>query len=229
MNKICNSLSWPDVAAYADWAGLRPMSELEFEKSCRGPNNALYQEYAWGTTNIGIPPTGYTISNTAMPDENLTGLLPNTGNAIWYETYSGVYPARTGIFAASSANHTRQETGATYYGVMEMSGSAVEMTVHAGSLAGCTFRSNHGNGVLNPAGFADVDYWPGINGNSLSTVASVAYTGTGVSGAGGVLIRGGYYNTLQSGLQTSYRYNYTALNLLQRSHQNSGRLVRTAP
>ncbi|MDI9573694.1 MAG: SUMF1/EgtB/PvdO family nonheme iron enzyme, partial [Bacteroidota bacterium] len=32
----CNFLSWMDGAAYSDWAGLRPMTELEFEKACRG-------------------------------------------------------------------------------------------------------------------------------------------------------------------------------------------------
>ncbi len=33
----CNFLSWMDVAAYLDWCGLRPMTELEFEKIARGP------------------------------------------------------------------------------------------------------------------------------------------------------------------------------------------------
>ena len=70
------------------------MSELEFEKACRGPNNSLYQEYAWGTTNIGSPPTGYTVNNQAMPGENLTGLVTNAGNAVWDETWT-IYPTRT--------------------------------------------------------------------------------------------------------------------------------------
>jgi len=33
----CNLLSWWDGAKFAAWAGLRPMSELEYEKACRGP------------------------------------------------------------------------------------------------------------------------------------------------------------------------------------------------
>jgi formylglycine-generating enzyme required for sulfatase activity len=38
-------LSWMDVAAFLDWAALRPMSELEYEKMARGPvveNNGEY-------------------------------------------------------------------------------------------------------------------------------------------------------------------------------------------
>jgi formylglycine-generating enzyme required for sulfatase activity len=33
----CPWLSWKDSAAFAAWAGLRPMTELEYEKACRGP------------------------------------------------------------------------------------------------------------------------------------------------------------------------------------------------
>ncbi|MCK5536920.1 MAG: SUMF1/EgtB/PvdO family nonheme iron enzyme, partial [Bacteroidales bacterium] len=51
-NIACNYLSWADGAAYADWAGLRPMTELEFEKASRGPISAIYGEYVWGTTDI---------------------------------------------------------------------------------------------------------------------------------------------------------------------------------
>ena len=49
-NVACNYLSWGDLAAYLDWSGLRPMSELEFEKSCRGTLSPVPDEYAWGST-----------------------------------------------------------------------------------------------------------------------------------------------------------------------------------
>ncbi|MEI8344828.1 MAG: SUMF1/EgtB/PvdO family nonheme iron enzyme, partial [Candidatus Omnitrophota bacterium] len=47
-DRACNWLSWMDLAAFADWTGLRPMTELEFEKAARG-NNWTYDdnEYAW--------------------------------------------------------------------------------------------------------------------------------------------------------------------------------------
>ncbi len=44
----CNFLSWKDGAAYADWAGLRPMTELEFEKACRGNLTPVADEFALG-------------------------------------------------------------------------------------------------------------------------------------------------------------------------------------
>ena len=51
--RACSMLSWVDVAAYADWAALRPITELEFEKACRGTAPPVPGEYAWGTTRIG--------------------------------------------------------------------------------------------------------------------------------------------------------------------------------
>ncbi|MEL6867416.1 MAG: SUMF1/EgtB/PvdO family nonheme iron enzyme, partial [Bacteroidota bacterium] len=51
-HRPCNFISWLDGQAYADWAGLRHMTELEFEKSCRGSDQAIYREYVWGVNEI---------------------------------------------------------------------------------------------------------------------------------------------------------------------------------
>ena len=53
-DRACNYLSWADGAAYADWAGLRPMSELEYEKTCRGILMPVLREFAWGSTSLRI-------------------------------------------------------------------------------------------------------------------------------------------------------------------------------
>jgi hypothetical protein len=42
-------LSWPSVTAFAAWAGLRPMTEMEYEKVSRGPIDE-----GWETGNHGI-------------------------------------------------------------------------------------------------------------------------------------------------------------------------------
>lgn len=49
------NLAWPDGVAWAAWAGLRPMTELEYEKASRGPlepgvqmNFALQYNAYWG-------------------------------------------------------------------------------------------------------------------------------------------------------------------------------------
>ena len=51
-HRPCNFISWLDGQAFADWAGLRHMTELEFEKACRGPEPAVYREYVWGVNEI---------------------------------------------------------------------------------------------------------------------------------------------------------------------------------
>ncbi len=49
----CPWLSWADCAAFAAWAGLRPMTELEYEKACRGPRTPVPNEQ--GPSYWGIP------------------------------------------------------------------------------------------------------------------------------------------------------------------------------
>jgi hypothetical protein len=48
----CNFLSWTEGLYYANWAGLRLMTELEYEKAGRGPLKPRPNEYAWGTNRI---------------------------------------------------------------------------------------------------------------------------------------------------------------------------------
>ncbi|MCX6161979.1 MAG: SUMF1/EgtB/PvdO family nonheme iron enzyme, partial [Ignavibacteriae bacterium] len=119
----CNRLSWADLAAYLDWSGLRPMTELEFEKSCRGTLPAVTNEFAWGTT--GIASSQYTLNNNGANNENITNNYSTTvGNAATWNTIgTGIYgPVRVGIFAGNGLNTGRVSSGATYYGIMEMSG-----------------------------------------------------------------------------------------------------------
>jgi hypothetical protein len=386
----CNYLSWTDLAAYLDWSGLRPMTELEFEKACRGTASPAPCEYAWGTAGIASSPytlsnsganneaivtnydtyttnyvsdpgasygyvsdagaTGNTSSNTITvintagltfgmivsvtagtgafypntnvtnvidattfdvntppltdlsngaivsafsPDKSITvasttGLrvqmpvsvtagigafaagtvvsdiideftfsvsdLPltpltggasvvtgyaNCGNAAGYFTTSanvgGINaPLRVGIFAGTSGNTGRVTAGATFYGIMEMSGNLAERPVTAGNVAGRSFTGLHGDGNLNTNGDATVDNWPGINGNYNGNISNTAYNGNvGVTDMAGADLRGGAYNNSTDILRVSYRGQSYYLTYSPgqdgRLPNNGGRGVRMAP
>lgn len=207
-NIACNSISWPDMAAYLDWSGLRPLTELEFEKACRGPNQPVKGEYAWGSTDIYA--SAYSLTDPGTPNELIDNMAVNSGNCFYSSTLLGLPltdegPLRCGIFAASSVNHTRVETGAGYYGVMELSGNLSELIVDIYDLAGRSFTGIHGDGILDNSGYANTDHWPGINGNNSFSAPNGIYGGTaGVTGVGGIGRRGGEFISSYE-TQTSYR------------------------
>jgi len=227
----CNYIRWMDLMAYADWAGLRPMTEGEFEKACRGPNVPVANEYAWGTSSIYTSST-YTMTNAGFPNEGISNLatgMGNSNNSSTFLTIDG--PVRCGIFAAGSANHTRVETGAGYYGIMELSGNVREMCVSMLCVAGSSFTGLHGDGVLTSTGDANTDYWPGINGTANMNLPLGPYGGTtGVTSAAGGGERGAGYSTFYVYEQISDRNDANQLaNLVNWMDANGGRLVRTAP
>ncbi|TSA25241.1 hypothetical protein D4R71_05615 [bacterium] len=184
-DRACNYLSWADDAAYSDWAGLRPMTELEFEKICRGGTlNAVNDEYAWGTTYVKAAKI---ISGTEDGTETITTAGANCccSYTIFTGGDGGRGPLRCGIFATSGSS--REQSGASYYGVMEMSGSVYERPVTLGNSTGRAFTGTNGDGVLASNGDANVSTWPGIN----------------ASGAGS---RGGGWADSPGGLNVAYRF-----------------------
>jgi len=206
----CNYISWADVAAYLDWSGLRPMTELEFEKSCRGTLPAVPNEYAWGTTGIASSP--YTLSNSGLTNENIaTNYSTTVGNAATWNTIgTGINgPVRVGIFAGNGLNTGRVTSGATYYGIMEMTGNLYERSVTVGNPTGRGFTGTNGNGLLDVIGNADASNWPGIN----------------AVGAG---FGGGYWGNSATHLRVSVRY-YAAYAISSRGDIFGGRGVRGAP
>lgn len=154
-NIACNQLSWGDVAAYLDWSGLRPLTELEYEKACRGGNlAAVANEFAWGNITI----TGATgITNSGLTNE----IASNAGANCVYDNAAGVQgPMRVGNFAQGATN--RQNSGGSYYGVMELSGNNQERTITVGDADGRTFTGINGDGNLDAAtGTANAAFWPG--------------------------------------------------------------------
>ena len=171
----CNFLSWADGAAYMDWAGLRPMTELEFEKAARGFRGNAISEYAWGS-NSAI--AAATLSNSGANNETVS-----TGNAIYGSNAIGG-PLRTGSFAKSGTGRTA--AGGSLFGILDLSGNLEERVVNIGSSTGRLFTGLHGNGSLTAGGDADASNWPSSTG----------------AGAG---FRGGAWNTVLARLRTSDR------------------------
>lgn len=222
-NIACNFLSSVDLLAYLDWAGLRPMTELEFEKACRGTNSAVAGEYAWGSTVIAGA-TG--ITNSGANNE----VASNAGANVVYNNAGGVAgPMRVGNFAQAAT--TQLQAGAGYYGIMELSGNVWEDVVLVGSVAGRSFTGLHGNGVINANGQADVNFWPGINGNSTPGNANGAYGGvTGCTGYAGISFTAGTWNNNLWMTTSDRSYRGTGWSGINgRDTRNGGRGVRTAP
>lgn len=158
-NVACGYISANNLYAYLDWAALRPMSELEFEKACRGTAAPVADEGAWGSSLRNNQ--AYTLNNDGLPTEVIVNPAVGAGNVlddVGVATIDG--PIRSGIFAASAVNATRQETGGTFYGLMEMSGNLFERLISVAEPEFRTFDGRHGDGVLNAAGSANVPTWP---------------------------------------------------------------------
>jgi len=197
----CNFLSWADLSAYLDWAALRPMTELEFEKAARGSMNPIANEYVWGSTDL----TGATgISNPGLPNETAS----NAGANCAFGSSPGVQgPMRAGNFGQGI--NTRVGVGAGYFGVLELSGNLMERCISVGNASGRMFNALQGNGVIDANGNSDVSNWPGIN-------------------ALGVGMRGGNWYSAAIFLRISDRNNASNTNTNRPMHFG-GRGVRTAP
>ena len=176
-----NFVSFYDLLAYAEFAGLRPMTELEFEKACRGPREPVNNEYAWGSvTKVFFAYTFHTnAGNYYSYRQDGSGCMygTNTGTETVCESYnSGVShgytwsngwwnvthwfapaPLRVGIFADSTS--TRAASGASFWGVMNMSDNVAEMCISAYNEIGREFEGTHGCGQLDGNGAAINKAW----------------------------------------------------------------------
>lgn len=116
------------------------MTEMEYEKACRGSLDFIQGEYAWGSG----------LSSTLIETKTVSGatsgveVVTDGSNCHYYNTQSTISggqftsgsgnspqygPVASGIYARSTTNPNRISTGATYYGVMEMSGNLWEQCI----------------------------------------------------------------------------------------------------
>ena len=238
-------ISWPDTAAYAAWSGLRPITELEYEKAARGKDILpIADEFAWGSAAYTVSAAGDIYP--ADKDEDGSEALLNSGdnlnrNALGFSSGDGRAgglavnqsgPLRVGIFAENSTN--RISSGAGFYGNMELSGNLAEPVVTVGRIQGRQFLATHGNGQLTTlSGYegnaANTD-WPGIDSTNPNR---------GITGTIGIGYRGGDFassniRAFQLSSRTYAVKDPDSQGCYQRYDSNcgvfqGGRLGRTAP
>lgn len=224
-NIAMQAMNSQDLMAYLDWSGLRVMTELELEKAGRGTLPSVLNEYAWGSATIHAT-TYAALANSGAGNELPNAPSATVGNALYGTTATGIGgPMRVGAFATSSSS--RVTAGASYFGIMELTGNVWEIVVGVGHTAGRSYTGVHGNGALTAAGFADVDFWPGSNGNNNSASPQTT-PNTGSTSFAGMMFRGGSFND-PNWLRISDR-GYPGWNGLgARDNRIGGRGVRTAP
>jgi formylglycine-generating enzyme required for sulfatase activity len=168
-----NNLYWTTLCSYLDWTGLAPMSEFEYEKLCRGTAYPIAYEYAWGSNTFTRVVTvaadgsaGETVSDVIAPSSGplLAGGFTNSG-------IQG--PLRVG-FAAKNGT-TRVESGAGFYGNMELTGNVSEYCTSVAGNGAAAFKWDaHGDGSLAPVtGYSNVNGWVNQNSGAANTGGSI--------------------------------------------------------
>ena len=195
----CNYLSPADMLAYADWCGLRPLSEMEYEKMSRPPypEVPLLREWAGGAPADIVQPAGNSLANARTAQEKI-----NTNNGRKVNVNAGGSlggPVRVGCTAENAASRT--EAGASFWGILDLSGNLSEIYYACTNGHGRNFSdvlAAHGDGMLvanstaATAGNTDMNpgYWPQT--------------------ANSFILRGGNFQSNNSELAVSDRskYNY---------------------
>lgn len=219
-NVACNYMNIQDMLAYADWACLRPLTEMEYEKMCRAfyPSVPKKRSFAWGTTKLEAPGT--------VEGLNTDEEIAKAGNANWGGTLG--YPLRVGAFARPEGANM-ETCGAGYWGCMDLSGNLAEIYYNVNNLGltliqpesvsgNAAVRSSHhtahGDGLLSDNG--------SYNG---------AATRQWKEEAAMFAIRGGSFASEKHLLRTSDRTWFTGgfETLMQRDSTVTFRLGHTAP
>jgi formylglycine-generating enzyme required for sulfatase activity len=150
-NRASARISWDDAKAYASWAGLRPMTEMEFEKAARGGGSNT-NTYPWGDTNPSSSNSLYLPSGHSSPYDAwkyYANFYDNSDNA---DIYDG--PTNVGNYLSGDIARTNEQTGASPYGVADLAGNVWE---HLINCAWATIPEN-GSGALTPP-----SSWPGAS------------------------------------------------------------------
>ena len=166
-NIACNWLSWGDMIAFLDWAALRPMTEFEYEKACRGASIPAVGEYAWGSNTILAANSGAIVYPGAANEVSISvgaGLC-----AYGVNNNNNRGPLRCGFAATSTSNRT--VAGASFYGIMELTGNVNEQCLGGYNYNYSAFTSVSGDGDLTVNGSANTANWPANGGGQAGGIA----------------------------------------------------------
>lgn len=127
-------------------------------------------------------------------------------NIVYGTTSWGAGPIRVGFGATPTSSRTA--SGASYWGIMELSGNLWEKVIPAGRATGRAFTGLHGDGKLDASGLFNTANWPVDTGNR-----------------GGQF---GHANTIYFRISDRASMNWSA-DWANRQNWQGGRGVRTAP
>lgn len=150
MNNAAIAFTVRRAIAYLDWCGLRPMTDMEYEKICRGtkytgtPNPRVLNEYPWGTTNLNSY-SGTMISYLGTDSARRNGTVLN-GRALLGGGNVAYVSHRCGLFAESGTG--REAAGAAFYGVMDMAGNARDLAFFTNMTSNGITMTSLGDGNL---------------------------------------------------------------------------------
>jgi len=162
-NAAKNFLSVSDAWSYMSWAGLRPPTEMEFEKAGRDIGGDT-RVYPWGDTMPSSPPT-YTPPNEGG---NCTRVYINVTRLSDFVSCGKVIDV--GRYMSGDIYRMAEETGASPWSIADLAGNVSEYILNS---AYASVPSN-GNGTV---------YWPS-NWPSPASSGSVAYGTRGGSWSG---------------------------------------------
>ena len=145
-----NFVSWDDGCAFADWACLRPVSELEFVKAARGPGRPVPGDYPWGSSS----------------KEKLKRYFNESGELVFSDSLN----------ESQLTDENKEEFGASYYWVMDMASGYWERVVSYGHPTGRNFKGTNGDGRLSSFGDASNEDWPKNNTGGVGYKGGGYYT-----------------------------------------------------
>lgn len=150
-----NFMSWTDATTYASWCGMRPMTEMEFEKAARSGGTTAYT-YPWG--NATPTTTTYTVDSGTH-----TKYYANYNNA------GGAKPINVGWYLSGDVVRTNEQTGASPYGVTDMGGNDWE---HLINCADTTTPANGDGTTTVPASWPAASSGKGIRGGDWADTSA---------------------------------------------------------